>query len=229
MRLKEWILDVIFPKLCLGCGEEGNLLCPSCRNGFVFRAPTCPVCSRRNFTGILCASCADESGLRRFLAPFSYRQGLVRDLIHAYKYDGVRELALIFTDEIAAFLNFYAIRPAASSLIVPIPLHRARERERGFNQAGLLAEALAKKLDLAMSPVLRRRHATDSQIDMATHDDRRKNVAGAFGTKDYLAIAGKTIILVDDVSTSGATLYEAARTLRASGARSVWAIVIAKG
>lgn len=229
MRLKEWVLDVIFPKLCLGCGEEGKLFCPSCRSGFVFRAPTCPVCSRRNFTGILCASCADESGLRRFLAPFSYSQGMARDLIHAYKYDGVRELALIFADEIAAFLNFYAIKPAASSLLVPIPLHRSRERERGFNQAGLLAKALAKKLNLVMYPVLRRRYATDSQIDMTTYDDRKKNVAGAFGIKDPLAIAGKTVILVDDVSTSGATLHEAAKTLRTAGARSVWAIVIAKG
>lgn len=224
-----WCLDLLFPKHCLGCAREGSFLCETCRPGLRFRAPSCPVCSRRNFTGIPCAGCGEQTGLRRFLAPCSYRDPLVRELIHAYKYDGVRELAALFADEIAAFLAFYRIRPAAGSILVPTPLHRSRERERGFNQSALLARALGERLGLGVAPALRRVRATDPQVEMGSYAARRANVAGALRVTDPDSAAGKRIILVDDVSTSGATLAEAARALRAAGARTVWAIVIAKG
>lgn len=226
---KEWILDLIFPKLCLGCSAEGSFLCPPCRGALTFSAPTCPGCSQRNFTGILCGRCAAAWHLRRFLAPFSYRNTLVRNLIHAYKYHGVRELADLFADELITFLNFYAIRPKRPAVLVPIPLHRSRERHRGFNQAALLADALSKRLKLPVASALRRRRSTEQQIDMASYEDRHANVARAFHIADPLPVAGRTIVLIDDVATSGATLSEAAGVLRKAGAHTVWAIAIAKG
>ena len=224
-----WLLDLVFPKSCLGCGAEGEFVCAPCSRAVVFRAPQCLVCSRRNFDGILCSTCREKSSLRRFLAPFSYGEPLIRDLIHAYKYEGVRELKAFFADEILAFLNFYSIRPRAESVVVPIPLHRSRERQRGFNQAVLLAEELARRMNLAVLPMLSRRRATEQQIDMASYAKRRENIAGAFAVTDPAAVLGHTVILIDDVATSGATLSEAAQTLRQAGARSVWAIAIAKG
>ncbi len=228
-RAKNWLLDLVFPKLCLGCRSEGAFLCPTCADGLQFHAPQCPVCAKRNFSGLVCPTCQEKSALRRFLAPFSYREPLVRDLIHAYKYEGLRSLKSLLASEIVSFLNFYGIRPQPGSMLVPIPLHRSRERERGFNQAALLAKELGVRLDLPVAPLLTRRRATEQQIAMSSYDKRRANVARAFAVRRPEEVAGKTIVLVDDVSTSGATLSEAARVLRAAGARTVWAIVIAKG
>jgi ComF family protein len=227
--VKTFVLDLLFPKLCLGCGAEGVSFCEACRSRMARPAPSCPICSKRNFTGILCTSCAEKSGLRRFLAPFSYRDPLVRELIHTYKYAGVRGLAALFADEIAAFLEAYGIRPNKTFMLVPIPLHRSRERERGFNQAELLARELGERLELPLGELLARRRATESQIDMESYQKRRENVADAFRVTDPAAVKDKSIILVDDVSTSGATFSEAARVLRGAGARTVWAIVVAKG
>lgn len=227
--VRAWLLDLIFPALCVGCGDEGCYLCPACRAGLRLNAPACPVCQKRNFNGILCPSCRAPGGLRRLLAPYSYRDPLVRELIHTYKYGGVRELALLFADDITAFLTRYGIKPRRRALLVPIPLARSRERERGFNQAELLAKELGRRLQLAAIPALRRVRATESQIEMKSYGERRANVAGAFRARDAEAVRGKLVILVDDVSTSGATLTEAAKALREAGARTVWAIAIAKG
>ncbi len=228
-RLRSWCLDLLFPKACVGCGREGAFLCGRCREGTLFSAPSCLVCNLRNFTGILCGSCAERVHLRRFLAPFSYRNPLIRELIHTYKYEGVRELAGTLADEVQRFLTFYGIRIAPGALLVPIPLHRSRERERGFNQAALLAANLGARLGLRVLPVLERNRATEQQIDMDSYERRRQNVRHAFRAPDTAAIAGKPVVLIDDVATSGATLSEAAAVLREAGARTVWAIVIAKG
>ncbi|MBI4132447.1 MAG: ComF family protein [Candidatus Sungbacteria bacterium] len=224
-----WLLDLVFPKYCAGCGTEGSFCCAACRLRLITRVPACPVCGRRNFTGILCDACSERLPLRRFLAPFSYRDPLVRELIHAYKYRGARELSAFFADELASFFSAYAIRPPGPALLVPIPLHRSRERERGFNQARLLANDLGKRLGLPVADALRRMRANEPQVSTDSFKKRYANVAGVFRVADQAAVAGRTAILIDDVSTSGATLGEAARVLRKADCRTVWGAVIAKG
>lgn len=228
-RLKTWALDLILPKYCIGCGAEGEFLCLSCRATLSFSAPTCPICSQRNFDGILCLACQENSGLRRFIAPFSYHDFLIRNLIYAYKYEGVRELKTFFADEIVSGMQAYGIRPNAESILVPIPLARSRERERGFNQARLLAEEIGQRISLPVRMALRRTRATAPQIEMESYDHRRNNMHGAFAAADATLTRHKTVILVDDVYTSGATLEEAARVIRSLHARTVWALTIAKG
>lgn len=228
-ELTEWLLDVVFPKYCASCGSEGSFFCPACRANLNFGAPSCLVCSRRNFTGILCGSCAKKTGIRRFLAPFSYRDESVRKLIHAYKYEGIRDLAPLFADELTAFLSFYGARPRGGCVLVPIPLHRSRERERGFNQAELLSRELEARLGIGVVMPLERVRATEHQTLMESYGARRENISGAFRVQDPGAVRERTVILVDDVATSGATLSEAARALREAGAKSVWALTIAKG
>ncbi|MDP3727162.1 MAG: ComF family protein [bacterium] len=224
-----WLFDLIFPKFCAGCGREGAFCCSPCQTRLIFSAPACPVCSRRNFTGILCDPCAGETHLRRFLSPFSYRDLLVRELIHTYKYAGARELASLFAGELAAYLRAYGVRPSGSAVLIPIPLHPSRERERGFNQAHLIAVALGERLGLPVADALRRVRANEPQVSLDSFEKRRANIAGVFRVADPAAVTGRTAILIDDVSTSGATLGEAAKTLRQAGCRTVWAMVIAKG
>lgn len=225
----DMVLDLIFPKRCAGCGAEGWFCCPGCRKRLIAATPSCPVCGKRNFTGILCGPCAERAYLRRFFAPFSYRDAIVRELIHAYKYGGARELAELFANEIASFLRTYAIDLPATSILVPIPLHRSKERERGFNQARLLAEHLSRQLGLPTADALLRNRPTDSQTGTDSLQSRRENVLNAFIIGDKEAIAGKTVILIDDVSTSGATLGEAAKVLKSEAVKTVWAFALAKG
>lgn len=226
---KSWLLDLVFPKFCASCASEGDYLCDACRSNLTFGTPSCLVCRKRNFDGVLCQTCGEKTGIRRFFAAFSYRNPLARSLIHTYKYDGVRELAELFADELTAFLGFFGIRLPKTSILVPIPLHRSRLSERGFNQSELLARALGKRLSLEVALPLRRVKKTEQQIEMPSHKERRSNIEGAFGIQDAGSVSGRTIILVDDVATSGATLIEAARVLREAGCRTVWAITIAKG
>lgn len=228
-RLKGWLLDLVFPLTCAGCGSEGVLLCGECREGLERRPPSCFGCNLRNFTGILCARCRRAMPLRRFLAPFSYRDPAVRALIHRWKYGGLRDVAKLLAEEAAAHLAAYRIRFPRGTLLVPIPLHPTRERQRGFNQSRLLAQELSRRLDLAVAEPLTRTRATDQQTDMKSYDQRRENMAGAFAIRDPEATRNRRVILVDDVSTSGATLAEAAGVLRRAGCRTVWAIVVAQG
>lgn len=227
--LTQWILDLLFPFACVGCGQEGPLVCASCQSGLAFGSPQCPACGHRDLTGLVCAPCAEKTGLRRFFAPFAYRTPLVRDIIHTYKYEGVRNFAPIIAREMEVFLNTYGIAVPEQALLVPIPLHPAKERERGFNQSALLAEELALRLGMKVCYALGRSRNTPAQVGMADYAQRRENVAGAFAVTKPEMVRGKTVVLVDDVSTSGATLKEAATALRGAEVRTVWAMVFAKG
>jgi ComF family protein len=223
------ILDLIFPKHCLGCGQEGLFLCEICGLGIPFRHPACPRCSQWNPDGKLCSPCARATGLRRFLAPFSYREPVARELIHVYKYEGVREIGPILAQYAVSYLRHFGLTLPQESILVPIPLHPRRERERGFNQATIIAESIGATLGLPVLAAIRRVRRTAPQIGLDAPALRRANVARAFSITTPALIVGKRIILVDDVSTSGATLSEAARTLREAGAKTVSALVIAKG
>jgi len=229
-RVKEWLLDLIFPLACAGCNAEGALLCGECRQTLERRPPSCFVCHLRNFSGVLCAACGSATHLRRFIAPLSYRDPRVRELVHQFKYGGVRSLAEMFGDEIASHLAAYRIRFPQNSVLVPIPLHPSRQRERGFNQSALIAEAVGRRAGLRVAPLLIRCRRTDPQVGMHSHEERRRNVADTFSVRQPAeTISGKRVILVDDVATSGATLAEAARVLREAGARSVSALAVARG
>lgn len=229
IRAKNFILDVLFPKFCISCRTEGAFLCQECAASRVFIAPSCFVCGKRNLSGKTCSACNRKTSIRRFFAPFSYKDEVLRNAIHLYKYERVKELGDVLGGFLARMLEFYEFEAGAGLVLVPIPLHKNRKRERGFNQAEILAEFLAARFHLAIAvDALHRIKNTLPQIEMATDSGRRENIADAFQVVTPEVVRKKTIILVDDVATSGATLEEAARALKAAGAKSVWAAVIAR-
>lgn len=119
---------------------------------------------------------------------------------------------------------------AAASLLVPVPLAPKRFNERGFNQALLLAAALGKILAIPVDTnTLLRIKETKPQVECETSQERQKNVLGAFALRESGDLKGKTILLVDDIYTSGATMNECARLLKRAGARTVWGVAVAKG
>jgi ComF family protein len=225
-KIKGMALDLLFPRWCVGCGREGDFICPYCLKSLPrVIPPICPKCGLPQSSANLCSSClgwqAEIDGIR---APFRF-DGVMRQAIHELKYRNLRALAGL----LAQLLNDYLLdNPLPGEVLVPVPLHPRRLRERGYNQSHLLAKELGRLagLPVAADYLIRERH-TSPQARTSTVGERRDNVDGAFACRDR-RLEGKPVILIDDVSTSGATLDACARALKQAGAGPVWGLVIAR-
>ena len=219
------LLDLLYPPLCAGCGRSGDVYCADCRGSVsLVCAPVCPLCGRPQNTPETCVRCATHPMSIDGIRSVALFEGTLREAIHRFKYDHVRDLVNPLGDFLVAFWQ-QATLPADT--VVPVPLHARRIRERGYNQARLLAEHLG---DLAGIPVVcealyRNRH-TASQTGLNAQE-RRRNVDGAFSCSGS-GVQGKCVLLVDDVCTTGATLEACSVALKEGGARSVWALTVAR-
>ncbi len=233
IRGKEAVLDLLFPLRCVECGNEGDLWCAACRGLVRVVPPLCVRCGlwtlarSRVRPGRTCPSCQPHSSIYAYVSPYRYDTPAVRELIHRMKYQRVRSIALLF----GALLTDACVRTGISlsdmSYIVPIPLHPARERVRGFNQSQLIAEEVRRRAGLAVrSDLLTRVRRTLPQVE-CSGEERLANVRDAFAVVNPLAVRDATILLLDDVKTTGATLEEAARVLKEAGAKRVWAMTVA--
>ncbi len=212
------LLDLALPASCAGCGLEGPPLCRTCRPGAEVRVPLPP--------GVplgLSAGPPDPLVQLEWCAPYA---GVMRSALHALKYAGERRLAVPLGAALAAR---WRQAGALGDVLVPVPVHVTRRRERGYDQAELLAQAAAASLDLPMIPALARVRATTPQYRL---DRRRRavNVADAFGVRAGYgaAVAGHAVVLVDDVVTTGATLAASAEALLRAGAVAVAAMTVAR-
>ncbi|MEE8204910.1 MAG: ComF family protein [Dehalococcoidales bacterium] len=225
-KFKEAALDLLFPKWCLGCGREGAYICHSCRRRLPEITPAlCPVCGKSQIHGQLCPSCVSQrpeiDGIR---SPFRF-EGLIRRAVHELKYRNLRALA----QPLAGLLNEYLVKNRLpGEVLVPVPLHPKRLRQRGYNQSQLLAKELGRLARLAVvSNYLLRQRPSPPQTGTTSAAERQANVAGAFSCRDE-RLKGKQVLLIDDVATSGATLSACAAALKAAGAGSVWGLTIAR-
>lgn len=232
LTIKTALLNLLFPKFCVGCQSEGVFLCETCKNGLYARmlTPACPVCSFRNGTGVVCKPCRKKTALSRLVAAFPYQEKTVRELLHIYKYNRAREAGPICADFLIAHARQWRMRFSRTAIIIPIPLHSARMRERGFNQSEEIGKRFASSLELLYrGDILQRMKYTQSQVRCADFRERRKNITGVFTAHKTAEIQNKTIVLIDDIATSGSTMDEAARVLKEAGAKSVWGAVVARG
>ncbi|MEO0114038.1 MAG: ComF family protein [candidate division WOR-3 bacterium] len=220
--------DFLFPPICLACNQEipAGLVCDRCLHQI--NRSTLGVCARCGFPLGLqesCQHCKIKLSLPRTRALGFYSHPLL-PLIHAFKYQGKKSLAKIFGKALTGLINSDPILKQADGL-VPIPLHPARLRERGFNQAELLGIEIAKLTGIPLINALRRQRNTKSQTKLAI-TERISNMQGAFGVQDASVIYQKKVILIDDVITTGATLASAAKTLFENGVSGVFGLVIAR-
>ncbi len=218
-------LDLLFPPKCVGCGASGSFLCESCRASLPWiERSVCPGCGRPHSGGSFCSDCGDKSALDGIGVAFRF-EGTIRQAVHHLKYRNLRALARPLGELMADFLQGSSI---PGDVLVPVPLHRKRLRERGYNQSRLLAVELAKLTGIELNEgCLVRRGATAPQVRTATVEQRRGNIAGAFACRDD-RLRGRRVLLVDDVTTSGATIEAGAAALREIGAASVWGLALAR-
>jgi ComF family protein len=230
-------LDLVFPRHCAGCegpvaeGQEGYV-CSDCLAVVTWvTEPFCAKCgdpidgvAAKSFTCSLCVEADPPFDLAR--SAVRYR-GPIKTLLHQFKYSEGTHLAEDLGRLLAACVETH-YDPAVFDLMAFVPLYHRRERERSYNQARLLAEQLGRRYD---RPVLRgirrvRDTGTQTRLHMA---GRVENVRGAFEVTEPGWVQGKTILLIDDVMTTGATLREAASALKAAGAWRVLAATVARG
>ncbi|MBI4497089.1 MAG: ComF family protein [Chloroflexi bacterium] len=223
------LVDFVFPLRCVGCGAWDTLLCDRCRAGLpAIIPPCCPRCGVSQPDGPVgvCATCL-RTPLNFLDGVWSgYRfEGVIREAVHDLKYQGISALA----EPLGTLLGGHVReRFPEATVLVPVPLHPSRLRERGYNQAALLARAVGQVAGLPVwAEALRRVRPTPSQTTLNALG-RRQNVRGAF-TCAAPAIAGQRVVLVDDVTTTVATLDACAAALKAAGVRSVWGCALARG
>lgn len=236
LKLKSIFLEILFPPICLSCqkhiAEQENYLCHLCSTKiFINKTLACPVCRARLANNK--KTCHKKSLFLLAAATF-YDDEIVKNLIWRLKYRKEKAAALPLAKilleyiRIAGFIGSNGPLKPSNTVIAPIPLHSARERQRGFNQSSLLAEKLAENLNLRIVTSLIREKNTKPQAEIEGLEKRQENIAGCFNVKNNDEIKGKNILLIDDVFTSGSTLNEAAKVLKAAGAKKIIGLVVAR-
>jgi ComF family protein len=222
--LVERALDLAFPGTCVGCGREGEPLCRACEPGLDVRLE-----SQRGVPIGLPGDLPIPLLQLEWCAPF---HGLARDALHAIKYGGEQRLARPLG---AAVARRWRRAGVGATVVAHVPVHADRAKQRGYDQAALIARSAARDLGLPHADLLVRARATTAQSAL-DRQDRADNVAGAFALRDYAAGANASwlastrpwILLLDDVVTTGATLAACAEVLERSGAVGVSAICVAR-
>jgi competence protein ComFC len=230
------LVSLFYPPYCAVCAkaiEAGENLCSPCRERAPrVRPPFCAKCSQPFFGAITdsftCANC--EGRVLHFDAAVSaYRsRGEVRNVIHDFKYNRHLHLRRLIGRWLAEALEDPRLAGRRFDCIVPVPLHPARKRERGFNQADLLARELRDASGMEMRALLERTRYTTTQTQF-DRQERMQNLKGAFRLRRGYDVQGLRMLLVDDVLTTGSTLSECAWVLKKAGALSVHAVTAARG
>lgn len=212
-------VDLLYPPRCVGCGAFETFLCDPCAASMMSTAvgERCPNCSARWDGGLNCPRCFSCEALDAMTGAFDM-EGVARQLVHAIKYRGVRDLAPLMA------ARMHPLRERrAFDVAVAVPLHRSREKHRGFNQA---ADILRHTGWPQLEGSLVRVRKTDTQVGMKP-GERRANISNAFRWRGP-SLDGLSVAVVDDVITTGATANECARVLRENGARHVVALAFAR-
>jgi ComF family protein len=239
-KIHKLILNILFPIHCIACKKEGLWLCESCQRQIKIQDEhRCPVCEKMlTPDGRTCLACknlayrqAGKNALDGLIVASSYLQFPIAKAVHLLKYRFISELHIPLGNLLVRVLQ--KTETPLPDLILPVPLHKRRLRWRGFNQSALLAKHLASNLltqnDIlfAENILLRNRHTTP-QMGIKDYKSRKLNITGAFSVMLDSNLKNKTILLVDDIATTGSTLFECAKVLKAAGAQEVFAIVIAR-
>lgn len=218
------MLDLLFPPECGGCGRAGSRWCVNCQKRVnILNGILCDICGLPRGKAGVCDACLADRPYFRALRAWAVFDEPVQTALHKLKYRRDISMGEALASQMLSFvleLNW------PIDMVVPIPLGRQRRKERGYNQVGMIAKPLAMALNVNYAPnELIRSKETRSQVGL-TKVERRENVRAAF--RGGAGVKEKTVLVVDDVSTTGATLSSGAEALYSSGAKDVYALTVAR-
>jgi len=224
------ITDLFFPKKCLECGRAGSYICASCIAKLETLSQVCIVCGRPAIDGMTHVSCKRKLSLDGLIFVWPYG-GVVRKAILALKYKYAKEIAEELASYCVLFLQKRKVVLPPKSTLIPIPLYWYRENWRGFNQVEEIGKLVAKDMNWDFAPdIIVRKHLKKPQAQLRK-EERSKNIRGVFSLNPKiqpLIINHQSLILFDDVFTTGSTLKEATKVLKRNGVKNVWGLTIAR-
>lgn len=237
-KLTTFLLDLIFPKHCLGCHQYGVYLCDNCFASIpINQKLSCYQCGKITDYGKLCLTCKnkDHPALDGLLIATDSGSDLLHQLIYKFKYNFITELSLPLGNILINFLennqNILSGFTKEKTILIPVPLSRRRLRWRGFNQSQLLAKEFQKRFGFALEDnVLVRSRHTRPQMEIKDASERRQTIQGAFKLSlPKEDLKNKILVLVDDIATTVATLEECAKALKPLGPKKIFGFVLCRG
>jgi ComF family protein len=239
-EISDALVSVVFPSACRICerlltSASRVPICQECLSSFKgVPSVICEVCGRplpalerKEGVPLLCPACQNRTYAFDRARSFAVYEDAVVRAILLLKFEQIEPLGAWFSERLAEMVSADAILLSAD-VVVPVPLHHERERERGYNQAALLSEPLARRLRLPHKAVLLMRTRARPDKQMLSLEERWESVRGAFATRPGSQVDNLRVLLVDDVLTTGATLDACARALRDAGAKSVIGLTVAR-
>ena len=220
------LLDWIFPPCCCNCNQIGYEICPQCFSEVLVltNEKTCNVCGKVIQSGSICPDCLHEHPSFNQMKAWAAYQGITQTIIKQIKYEGKIGLIPYLKQHLANTLREWKLQV---DFLVPVPLGKKRKRNRGFNQSELIARPLSKSLKIPIKPdALTRIRETRTQVGLHTNE-RKLNIKDAFHADPSLC-KDKSILLIDDIATTGATLNECAKTIKQAGANEVYCFTVAR-
>ena len=211
------ILNMLFPRACIGCGTKNTLLCSNCIKKIPALPLACFFCGGESLTTI-CLSCRDRYGsnLDEVFAAVPYEHPVIKKAVKLFKYHNQKQLSQLLGKLICRRISAPIRHFNKNELIlIPIPLSKQRLRDRGYNQAELLAKYVSQQMSIRIEEnLLQKIRHTPSQVSIGHREERLRNLKGSFMVVDKSLVNNKTVILIDDVATTGATLIEAGYVLK---------------
>lgn len=232
MKFVNIITDLIYPKRCIGCKKYGTYVCANCLSRIKqFEEFVCPVCMSRSVIGRTHPGCKTPYGIDGLLCGVVYG-GVVKRLVFSFKYEPYTSnlkgtMGKLFIEMVGQNELFSSLL-SQHPIVIPIPLSSSKLKKRGYNQAELLSKSLVQDFNLEIHLNLKRIKNTKPQFKL-NKVSRFKNVKDAFEFKgDKKILTNATVLLVDDLATSGATLRECAKVLKRAGAAEVYGVTFAR-
>ncbi len=228
--LLDQFIDLIFPPRCTICKKRGHaVICGDCAGKIEFLPPAlCGICGKpkgRRFTEGICEDCAKERPAFAMARSAALYDGVIKQAMHKFKFGGKTALSPFFGDILFSYLSKGEMPLEEIDLVIPLPLSSKREKQRGYNQSMLLAEEISGRCSINIDITsLKKIRDVAPQFELS-RKERLLNVKGAFRSAP---LAGSTILLVDDIYTTGATAKEASQALKDAGAKDVYVLTLAR-
>ncbi|HNY36091.1 MAG TPA: ComF family protein [Candidatus Pacearchaeota archaeon] len=225
MEYLKAIWDIIFPKKCISCGREGQYLCEDCLSLISinpFEYCLCEKMEKRN----KCENCKNKN-LDKIMSATSFDNKIVKDAIHKLKYGYIKDLSIPLAFLILSHLKTIDCQIDNSFVIIPVPMHIKKKRKRGFNQSEEIAKLISESTRIKLSTSLIKTKETKPQMEL-NKSQRIENIKNCFAITNKKEIENKTILLLDDVYTTGTTMNECAKVLKENGVKEVWGLSVAR-